>query len=120
MSKKTAAQLIEEQVSEMGDMYMDSDVSYYYRCMETGLGFETFGEPASYSPFTGSPDIMAEEASSKDFEQSPQGQNPVPSKGGIDWKTKQTAANSAPSDKNPYGATSPDGKGFLPFSGTSN
>lgn len=54
--KRSAKTLIDERLNEMP---MDSEVEFSYVCMDTGMSFETYDEPAAFSPFTGSSNISS-------------------------------------------------------------
>jgi len=53
--KKSAAELIEQRLQTLGEHVGEAE--YMYTCLDTGLQFETVGESASFSPFTGSANI---------------------------------------------------------------
>lgn len=135
---KSPSQLIEDRVSEMDDMgmYGGNDFGedeYYYTCMDTGMRFETYGEAAMYSPYTGSSNIvMSEEVveqpsdymkstdippSQKNMQkQVPPSMNPAPSQSGpATWQTTQTSPNPAPDASSMVGATSAGPQGFVAY-----
>jgi len=140
MTDKTPSQLIEERIQEMGpDMYHDSERMYMYTCMDTGMKFETYGQSATYSPYTGSMNIMAmnEDVNPSEYmkpssvppsqsnmhQQTPLHPNPVPAgsapKGGpdYDWMNKPWAGNPAPDAQGVIGAdaSSVALRGFVPY-----
>ena len=126
MSDKSPNQLIEERVSEMdehGGAYSD-DTVYRYHCMSTGMMFETRGEPASVSPFTGTKDIKEQEymqntdipANQKNMQvQTPVLPNPVPASGPYYDQNTPWAGNPAPDATGVVGATTADSRGFVPY-----
>ncbi len=129
MSEKSTTQLIEERVhklDEHGGAYAD-DTVYRYHCMSTGMMFETRGEPARVSPYTGGQDIQ--EQTPADFQkttdvpanqknqqvQTPLMPNPVPAPGPYYPQNTPWAGNPAPDATGVVGATTADSRGFVPY-----
>lgn len=138
MSEKSPSQLIEERVQEMGAMGMYGseydDSEYAYTCMDTGLCFETYGEPASYSPFSGSTNISMMESANNEQDsqmastdippsqkdpqtQKPLQANPAPAQPGTgSWVNKPASANPAPDAQSTVGSTQANPtSGFVPY-----
>ena len=135
MTDKSPSQLIEERVSEMDDMgmYNDLEDEYNYTCMDTGMDFETYGEAAMYSPFTGSSNItMREEVTEQpsDYmkptdipsnqknmqQQVPLSPNPAPTQPGPgSWQTTQLSPNPAPDAQGMIGADQAGPQGFVAY-----
>lgn len=132
MAAKTASQLIEARLKEMPmDMAYPDDMEseYKYTCMDTGLMFETYGEMASYSPFTGSMNIsMMESVREQDsqkptgipasqanpMQQTPVAANPAPA-GAPNWMNTPVSGNPAPDAQNLIGTVAADGQGYVPY-----
>lgn len=64
---KSAKALIEQRVREHHEYDPGEQAELVYVCLDTGLAFETFNNPAMYSPFTGSQNISLE-AHPEDYE----------------------------------------------------
>lgn len=134
-NNKSPSQLIEERMSEMPDMmYNGEEPEYKYVCMDTGMTFETYGESASVSPFTGTSNIMMREevaeqtpadfqqmkdipSSQKDpMKQTPVSQNPAPAQPGSgSWTNQPWSPNPASDQQGVVGADSAGPRGFVPY-----
>jgi len=126
MTDKSPNQLIEERIQEMDKRgsYVDEKV-YRYHCMSTGMVFETRGEPAQVSPFTGKNDIVEQDfqqmkdvpANQKDpMKQTPLMANPTPPDvPPANWQNTPWAPNPAPDAQSTVGATSAGPQGFVPY-----
>lgn len=133
--QKSPSQLIEERVDEMGpDTFGDLNEEFKYTCMDTGMIFETYGEPAAFSPYTGSPNIMeevghpAEAVNPNEYmkptgippsqanmhKQVPIAPNPAATGPGLP-PTTQVSPNPAPDVQGVIGAPTADPRGFLPY-----
>lgn len=132
MSEKTASQLIEERVQSMGEKGpVLVGTKYRYECMDTGMPFETLGEAAVCSPFTGGKNFqLKEEIAEQEYMQmtdvpanqknqqvqTPLSPNPAPGQpGSASWQNTPWAGNPAPDASGSVGATSADGRGFVTY-----
>lgn len=133
MAEKTPSQLIEERAAEMSDMDLYDSEPRHYVCVQTGMVFETYGEPAKCSPYTGSTEIV--EQTPADFQkptdipanqknpmqQTPLSPNPVPAgsapKPGPDanWQNTPWSPNPAPDAQGTIGADQAGPQGFVAY-----
>jgi len=111
MTHKTAKELIDEHMSENGMFGDEYGPENEYMCGDTGMKFETYGAPASYSPFTGSMNFMGLGPSEAE-QNKPLKPNPTPSEPSAP-ANKPSKGNPAPDAKGSVGATKADKKGFV-------
>ncbi len=133
---KNAKDLIEQKLKEMPNMMYGNDsmeMTYKYTCMSTGMMFETYGKPATYSPFTGGTDIepmMDHQEAVNPGEymkptgippsqanpqvQTPLAPNPVPPAPPA-WQNQPWAPNPAPDAQATIGATQAAPTGYVPY-----
>lgn len=127
----TAKSLIEQKLKEMDQEDIPAQEMYYV-CTDTGLTFDTHGEAAEFSPFTGGRNIEpiqgVGEANEVQASQTvdtpipgnqtdPFTQNPLsPDPTGeisFDWSTVQTSDNPAPDQQSLIGDVEADSNGYL-------